>query len=210
MAQLFPAWVNRLPKRIALGGVASIVALALGAWYSFSPEFTDVGYRPRQPIEFSHRLHAGELEVDCRYCHPTAETAAVASLPSTAGCMNCHALVGRDSEALEPLRRSAEDGQPIAWVRVHDLPDYSSFDHSVHLAAGVGCVSCHGDVTRMERLRQVEPLSMRWCLDCHRDPQPELRPVAEVASPHWKRRQSPDWSPADEVGGPEDCSACHS
>ncbi|GMR22625.1 MAG: cytochrome c3 family protein [Acidobacteriota bacterium] len=181
--------MNRAPRFVLLAGSAGAVLLASGAWYAFSPAYTDVGYMPRQPIPFSHALHAGELEVDCRYCHASVEISPVASLPPTRTCMNCHSLVARDSEALEPLRDSFASGEPIRWIRVHNLPDYAFFDHSVHIGAAIDCTRCHGDVAAMEELRQAEPLSMRWCLDCHRHPTDEIA---------WESRP-----------GPVDCTACH-
>ena len=185
MAQIFGERSNRVPL-LLLGAVAVGGGLAtLIVWYYFSPEYTDVGYAPEQPIPYSHALHVGELGLDCRYCHVGVETSAVASVPPTGVCMNCHQLVGRDLASLEPLRRSAQRGEPLRWVRIHDLPDYAYFDHSVHLGAGIGCASCHGDVASMEVVRQVEPLSMAWCLECHRDPAPHLRPYDLITDTSW-------------------------
>ncbi|HVS03376.1 MAG TPA: cytochrome c3 family protein [Thermoanaerobaculia bacterium] len=214
MPQVFPEWVNRVPLYL-LAAVAVLGGLVtLGVWYYASPEFTDVGYRPQQPVAFSHRLHAGELEISCLYCHTTVERAAVASVPPTQTCMNCHQLVGRDLESLEPVRASAASGRPIFWKRVHKVPEYAYFPHAPHVAAGVGCSSCHGDVAAMDRVMQVAPLSMGWCLDCHRDPTPHLRAEDEVTDTAWE-------PPSDQatVGArllaerrlapPEDCGACH-
>lgn len=194
MAQIFPPWANRLPFYLLIGAGTALIAGIAGVWYFFSPAFTDVGYQPRQPVPFSHRLHAGELEVDCRYCHAAVEVARVASVPPTQTCMNCHALVARNSDRLAAVRESWESGEPIHWVKVHHLPDYAYFDHSPHVAAGVGCVSCHGDVTQMEEIRQVQPLSMSWCLDCHLDP---------------TRASTGRATPSRHVIPPRDCSACH-
>lgn len=214
MAQIFPERSNRVPLLLAAGVVVIGALLTAFAWYFFSPEYTDVGYRPEQPVPYSHRLHAGDLRLDCRYCHVAVEVSPVASVPPTSVCMNCHRLVGRDKATLEAVRRSAADGEPLRWVRVHDLPDYAYFDHSVHLAAGVGCSSCHGDVASMEVVTQMKPLSMSWCLECHRDPGPYLRPRDELTNTAWQ-------PPADqreigrrlieerEIHPPEACSACH-
>jgi hypothetical protein len=173
----FPQWTNSI-RPIAtlaiLGGLVYVVVLIAAA---FSPTTTNVGYAPEQPIPYSHALHAGELGIDCRYCHNTVDRAAHASIPPTQTCMNCHDKIKTDSEKLAPLRDSYETGMPIEWVRIHDLPDFSYFDHSAHVTRGVGCVSCHGRVDLMEVVRQEEPLSMGWCLDCHRNPEPELRPL---------------------------------
>lgn len=177
----------------------------------FSPAFTDVGYRPRQPIAFSHKLHAGDLEVDCRYCHVSVEVAAVASIPPTATCMNCHSLVGGASERLAAVRDSREAGESIRWIRVHKLPDYAYFDHGVHVRGGVGCISCHGDVAAMDEIEQVRPLSMRWCLDCHRDPVPSLVPRDQVtrARPRPSDSTSVDPHAGRRPAPPSDCSGCH-
>lgn len=214
MAQIFPKWANNTPL-MALGGAAAAGLLSVaGAWYYFSPEYTDVGYMPRQPVPYSHKLHVGELGLDCRYCHVMVERSAVASVPPTQVCMNCHRLVGRDKESLEPLRRSAETGEPLRWVRVHKVPEYAYFDHSLHLRAGVGCSSCHGDIAEMEEVHQVEPLSMGWCLECHRNPDPHLRPREELTDTAWR-------PPADQleraaqlrqenaIAPSEACSTCH-
>ena len=197
------------------GGVAggAIFAVAFIGYY-FSPEYTDVGYRPVQPVPFSHKLHAGELELDCRYCHAQVEVAAVASVPPTKVCMNCHQLVTRDSPQLAAIRDSMADDMPMQWVRVHKLPEYAYFDHSVHVGAGVGCSDCHGDIRQMEIVQQHAPLSMSWCLSCHRDPQMHLRERDEITNTTWKppRNQLEFATELIERRGidpPEDCSACH-
>jgi hypothetical protein len=176
MAQIFPRWTNEIP-RIAppvltvLGGVALFVV-----YFWFSPKHTDVGYAPVQPIAYSHKLHAGDLAIDCRYCHNNVEQSAHAGVPPTQTCLNCHNMVKPDSPLLQQLRdRKDEKGQAKAdapstpWLRIHKIPDYAYFDHSAHVTVGVGCVSCHGRIDTMEVVRQTEPLSMAWCLKCHRD-----------------------------------------
>jgi len=136
-----------------------------------APRTTDVGYSPRQPVAYSHQVHAGRMGLECRYCHTTVETAAFAAVPPTSVCMNCHKALAPDAETVKPLGRSMETGHAVPWIRVHDLPDYVYFDHRAHVGRGVGCVSCHGRVDRMEQVYQVETLSMGWCLDCHRKPE---------------------------------------
>ncbi len=214
MAQIFRKRANLVPLLLLAGVAAAGVVAVGGIWYFFSPEYTDVGYQPVQPVPFSHKLHAGDLGIDCRYCHATVEVAAVASVPPTQTCMNCHRLVKTDSPKLAPVRDSAAKGQPLRWVRVHKLPDYAYFDHSVHIRAGVGCSSCHGDVASMEVITQAKPLSMSWCLTCHRDPDLALRPADLVTDTTWT-------PPADQLAfaaqvkaerhlaPPEDCSGCH-
>ena len=190
------------------------VGIVLGVWYYWSPEYTDVGYSPVQPVPFSHRLHAGELGMDCRYCHNTIERAAKAAIPPTETCMNCHRVIQSKSDKLAAVRHSDETGDPIPWVRVHMLPDYAYFDHSVHLAAGVGCASCHGRIDEMERVRQEKPLSMSWCLSCHRDALPNLRPVTAITTMAYNAVESgydPLKDPARKraVNPPLHCSGCH-
>lgn len=214
MAQIFPRRSNELPRRLLVVGPIVALAAASGMAYFFSPEFTDVGYRPRQPVAFSHKLHAGELEIDCRYCHVAVEVSPLASVPPTRTCMNCHALVGRDEESLAPVRESLETGEPLRWVRVHRLPDYAYFDHSAHLRAGVGCSSCHGNVAEMEETTQTEPLSMSWCLDCHRDFHPHLRPRERLTDPRWQPPQNQltlarTRAAELRLDPPTDCTACH-
>ena len=184
MAEIFPKWANQVPRQLLLGASGVALLTVLGVGYTFSPEYTDVGYKPRQPIPFSHKLHVGELAIDCRYCHSTVEISPIASLPPTETCMNCHSLVGRDSDKLAPLRESLETGEPIRWIRVHNVPDYAHFDHRPHVGTGVGCVSCHGNVAEMEETRQVEPLSMSWCLDCHRESDEYLDPPTDCNGCH--------------------------
>lgn len=228
-----PQWVDRCrPWAAALLIFLPVYGVAM-LYYGGSPQATDVGYAPEQPIPYSHAVHVGQLGMDCRYCHTNIETlatmpasasrgdaawasppAAHIALPTTEICMNCHQRIAADSKKLEPLRRSAATGEPIRWVRVHDLPDYVYFDHCAHIARGVGCVSCHGRVDQMDVVRQVAPLSMGWCLDCHRNPAPHLRP------PEYITRM--DWVPGESqavqgallqaklmIQPSTDCSTCH-
>lgn len=178
--QIFPRTLNWLPLVLALvvfvgGGVATFVVA-----YYFAPANTHVGYAPEQPVPYSHKLHAGELGIDCRYCHSNVEQSAHAMIPSTQTCMGCHSLVRTDSAALAKVRDSWKTGESIPWVKIHRLPDHVYFDHSAHLSAGVACISCHGQVDQMEVVRQEQSLSMGWCLDCHRNPTPHLRSASEV------------------------------
>jgi hypothetical protein len=214
LAQIFSESANRVPA--VIGGVVAAVGLfaVFAVWYWGSPEYTDVGYRPEQPVFYSHALHAGELGIDCRYCHSTVERSPVAIVPATSVCMNCHQLVGRDLASLEPVRRSLADDRPIRWQRVHDLPEYVRFDHSLHLAAGVGCSSCHGDVNSMEVVTLIEPLSMGWCLECHRDPDLHLRPADELTDTDWQPDSDQlafagQLRKARPIAPPVDCTGCH-
>lgn len=216
MPAIFPRWTNKIP--LVLGIVAPVLGafLIFGIWYWFSPEYTDVGYRPQQPVQFSHALHAGDMGMDCRYCHNTVERSPHAAVPPTATCMNCHSQVKTDSPKLAMVRKSFETGQSIPWVRVHMTPDYVFFDHRPHLASGVGCASCHGRVDGMVVVEQAKPLSMGWCLDCHRNPGPNLRPLDQVTNMNWD--ESPEKAAYDFTKDPErkrlpsppvHCSGCH-
>ncbi len=183
--------------------------------YYFSPRYTDVGYAPEQPVPYSHKLHAGLLGFDCRYCHHTVETGPHASVPSTETCLNCHQAnrVKGDSPRLKLVRDSAVSGDPIPWIKVHMLPDYVYFDHSVHVNAGVGCASCHGRIDQMEIVRQAEPLSMSWCLECHmgQDEGHFLRPVSEVTNMAYEHdpEVSRKLAEAKNINPPIHCGACH-
>ncbi len=214
---VFPDWVDR--TRPLAGALLALVPVYLVGllYYGLWPTTTNVGYSPVQPLSFSHAQHAGELGIDCRYCHNTVEPAAMAAVPPTATCMNCHALITADSSELVPVVQSAASGDPVRWVRVHDMPDFVYFDHSVHVSRGVGCVSCHGRVDRMERVYQEEPLSMGWCLDCHRNPGPHLRPLEFVTNMDWVPGEDPrvlqnrllteyNITPGKAL---TDCSTCH-
>ena len=214
MAQIFPRWSLRVPLYLGLGAPLIGILLVGAVWYYGSPEYTDVGYRPRQPVPYSHEFHVGELNLDCRYCHASVEVSAVSNVPPTKVCMNCHHIILRDSVSLEPLRESADNGTGMRWVRVHNLPDYAYFDHSAHVGAGVGCSSCHGRVDTMEVVYQAEPLSMGWCLDCHRDPEQHIRPLDAVTDMAWVPASNQAEFAAQAIEQrrlqpPTDCSGCH-
>ena len=194
-------------------GISLLGGVVFFFWYYASPKYTDVGYQPEQPIDYSHKFHVGTLGLDCRYCHSFVEESHEANIPSTSVCMNCHSNIRKESEDLSLLKESYEEETPIEWVKVHMLPDYAYFDHSVHVNAGVGCVSCHGRVDQMEVVSQTEPLSMSWCLDCHRNPDKHLRPVSEVTNMAWDLPSDENWikefKNIHSISPPQDCSACH-
>jgi hypothetical protein len=183
---IFPRWANYALPVIALaafGGALYVPTLiTLGA----SPRTTAVGYSPTQPVPYSHRLHVGVLGLDCRYCHFTVERAAFAAIPPTSVCMNCHSSIKTDSKLLQPIRDSWASGMPVRWVKIHDLANYVYFNHSAHVTHGIGCVSCHGRIDQMDQVRQVQPLSMGWCLECHRNPQKNLRPPDQITNLAWQ------------------------
>jgi len=210
----FPKWANHVPTALAIFLViASLYGVTL-LYYGGSPRTTDVGYMPTQPVEYSHALHAGELGIDCRYCHNTVETSAQASIPPTQTCMNCHKMIRADSQKLISVRESYATGMPIKWVRVHDLPDYVYFNHSAHVTRGVSCVSCHGRIDKMDVVYQAEMLSMGWCLDCHRNPEKHLRPVEFVTKLDWTPEGDPmalgkELRRKNNINPSTDCSTCH-
>ncbi len=215
MTVIFPKWTNHLPTIAAVGGVLGFGLVVVVVTFLFSPNYTDVGYAPKQPVPYSHKLHAGLLGFDCRYCHQNVEDGPHASVPSTATCMNCHTQVKAESELLAPVRASAASGDPVEWVKVHMLPDYVYFDHSVHVNLGgeaaIGCTSCHGRVDQMEVVRQEKPLSMSWCLECHMAPEHHLRPIGELTNMEYAHDPAVGERLKKEldINPPIHCSACH-
>jgi cytochrome c7-like protein/class III cytochrome C family protein len=166
MAQVFDAPAV-LGIRLALIGAVLAVAAAAVLAYQVLPAQSGP-LSPQQPIPFSHKHHAGDDGIDCRYCHYSVEKSSFAGIPSTEVCLTCHSRLFNDAPLLAPLRESARTGKPLAWVRVHDLPDFVFFDHSIHIAKGLACSECHGAVERMPRIERVASLEMQWCVGCHR------------------------------------------
>jgi hypothetical protein len=214
LAQIFKKSANLWP----LYAVIVVTVLGVGVvgffWYFGSPKYTDVGYSPKQPVDYSHKLHAGDLGMDCRYCHTTVEVSAKANVPPTETCMNCHTLIGIDKPTLDLVRESWTTGKSIEWVRVHDLPDYSFFNHSAHITAGIGCESCHGNIAAMVKVEQKQPLSMGWCLDCHRAPEQHIRPRSEITKMNWtppdnQMEFAKEVIKEKNINPPTDCSGCH-
>lgn len=212
---MFPRWVNYLLPLLILGAVGGAIYVPTLFATGASPKTLAVGYSPDQPIPYSHAVHVGKLGLDCRYCHTTVENAAFAAIPPTQTCMNCHSSVKTDSPKLAPLFESWKSGEPVPWVKVHDLPDYVYFNHSAHVTHGVGCAECHGRVDRMDEVKLEKPLSMGWCLECHRAPEKFIRPADQVTNM--------DYKTGDEAAGKElekkygvhsaaymtSCSTCH-
>jgi len=161
-----------------------------------------VGYAPEQPIKFSHKLHVDGLGMDCRYCHTAAEKGRHAGIPSTDTCMNCHSVAATDRPEIQKLKQYFDTGEPIPWVRLHKTPDFVYFNHSVHLAAGFDCAQCHGDVAQMDVVQRVKPLSMGWCLECHRTPTEQI--VFTKGQGGEKSAQL-----VRKHAGGQHCSACH-
>jgi hypothetical protein len=184
--QIFPRWFDTVARAVIVGTILLVPATALGLGIFYRSDYV-TGERAayEQPVPFSHAHHVGQLGIDCRYCHTSVEEAGFAGLPPTETCMNCHEQIWVGAETLAPVRESWKANTPLRWRRVHNLPGYVYFDHSIHVAKGVGCVECHGRVDRMPLTWQEHPLTMGWCLDCHRDPAPHLRPRGEVFNMTW-------------------------
>jgi hypothetical protein len=215
MAQVFPRYTNTLSRFTALAAVG-LVATGLWLWARIqrSPYTSDVRIAKTQPVPFSHEHHVNGIGIDCRYCHTSVETSAFAGIPPTATCMNCHKQIWAEAPMLEPVRESFRTGKSLEWVRVHDLPDFAYFNHSIHVQRGVGCKSCHGAVDQMPLMWQTQPLTMGWCLDCHRNPEPHLRPKGEVFSMAWvppadQAQRGAEIARAHGIKPPESCSGCH-
>lgn len=183
MAQYFSKTANTLARIVLLTLACSLIAVGSLAYLIVRSPYETMQNVPReQPVPFSHEHHVGGLGIDCRYCHTGVETSAFAGIPATQICMNCHSEMWATSPALEPVRESYRTGRSIEWTRVNDLPDYVYFNHSIHVHAGVGCTECHGRVDKMPLTWQAQPLTMEWCLNCHRHSERYLRPRGEVFS----------------------------
>jgi hypothetical protein len=187
MAQLFHPSMTVVIRVAIVVGVLLLASLGgLGYYAATSPFFTEVGIAKAQPVPFSHKQHVGGLGLDCRYCHTFVERSNSASIPPTTTCMGCHSQVATDTATLALVFESAESGQPLEWVRVHNLADYVYFNHAIHIEQGVGCETCHGRIDQMPVVMKTETLQMSWCLDCHRNPEAYLRPREEVFTMGWQ------------------------
>ncbi|NKB88558.1 MAG: cytochrome C [Acidobacteria bacterium] len=187
MSQIFHPSTNTLARLSIFGAVFAAAALAFAAGiFARSSVATGVGVAVRQEVPFSHKHHVEGLGLDCRYCHTGVEESSFAGIPPTATCMNCHSQIWVDSPMLEPVRESFRTGDSLEWVRVHDLADFVYFNHSVHVAKGVGCSTCHGQVDEMPLMWKENSLYMEWCLDCHRQPEKFVRPRDEVFNMDWE------------------------
>ncbi len=215
MGQIFHPAANTIAKVSIFGAVFIIAGLTWTiAEINRSPYITQVGVAREQPVPFSHKHHVDGLGIDCRFCHTSVEKSSFAGIPSSSVCMKCHSVIWADSPMLEPVRESFRKDIPMEWVRVHDLPDHVYFDHSIHVAKGVACASCHGQVDQMPLMWRVNTLHMSWCLDCHRHPETRLRPKDEVFNMNWKEPENleethPELPKLYDVKSVTNCSACH-
>ncbi|HVG32918.1 MAG TPA: cytochrome c3 family protein [Pyrinomonadaceae bacterium] len=191
MPQIFHHSTNFL-ARLSIFGAVFILVAAVWVLAEINRSSWNTGQwtERQQPVQFSHKHHSGDDGIDCRYCHTSVETSASAGMPSTQTCMNCHTQIWADSPYLEPVRESWRTGKPIEWTRVHDLPDYAYFNHSIHVAKGVGCSTCHGNVNEMPLMYQASSLQMEWCLECHRSPERFLRPQEQIFNMEWPRENT--------------------
>jgi hypothetical protein len=218
MPQVFHPSANTL-SRVVLSSLVIGPAALLGLIYLLvrSPYQTQVGVIREQPVQFSHEHHVNGLGIDCRFCHTSVETAASAGMPATHTCMTCHSQIWSDSPLLEPVRVSMKTKEPLAWARLHDLPDFVYFHHGIHVQKGVGCVECHGRIDKMPLAWRDKPLTMEWCLECHRDPAPRLRPKDDVFAMDWEPPAGSVLAQRGEileknhveVGQLTNCSICH-
>lgn len=192
MAQIFHPSTNTF-SRFSIFGAVFILAAAVWIFAIVirSPYVTQANIVRDQPVPFSHAHHVGELGIDCRFCHTSVEESGFAGIPPTKTCMSCHSQIYADSPMLEPVRRSFQTDRPIPWTRVHDLPDFAYFDHSVHINKGVACVTCHGQVDEMPLMWRESTLDMEWCLDCHRQPERFIRPREHVFDMTWQPEEDP-------------------
>lgn len=214
MPQLFHRSTNTIAKVSIFGAVFFV----LGMGWVFdtlnrSPYVTREGVTREQPVPFSHDHHVAGLGIDCRYCHTSVETSAFAGIPPTATCINCHKLIWNDSPMLEPVRESFASGQPLRWTRVNDLPDFVYFNHSIHVAKGVGCATCHGRVDQMPLMKPAASLQMEWCLSCHRHPERYVRPRAAVFDMAWEAEDQEALGrrliEENDIRTRTSCSTCH-
>lgn len=215
MALIFPKQLDVIVRAIApLLGLGAVGGIGL-VLFATLPDNLEPGYMPEQPVPYSHKLHAGNLGLDCLYCHSTVDKSSFAAVPASQTCMNCHKQVKKDSESIRPIKESYESGMPVNWLKVHKLPDYVYFNHKAHVNVGVSCVSCHGRIDQMVEVKQFANLTMSWCLECHRNPAPNVRPVELVTKLDWKPEGR---DPADigreliaqkHIKPPTNCSGCH-
>jgi len=218
MAQIFPPRAN-VHSRVIV--VCFVLFLCGAGWATstifWSPYTTYVNVPFAQPVPFSHKHHVLDDGIDCRYCHTSVEKSAFAGIPSTDTCMTCHSQIWTEAPVLAPVRASLNQNTPLRWNRVHDLPDFAYFNHSIHVTKGIGCSTCHGQVDQMPITYRTQTLYMKWCLECHRQPQNFVRPRSEIYNMHWQPPPDQDMQGTqlvrqyhiDTSGRLTNCSTCH-
>ncbi len=218
MAQIFSRSANVHFKVLIVGFIVLVCGAAWATSAIFwSPYTTYVEVPLEQPVAFSHKHHVGDDGIDCRYCHSSVEKSSFAGIPSTQVCMTCHSQLWTEAPLLEPVRRSLTTDKPLQWNRVNDLPDFVYFNHSIHVASGVGCSTCHGQLDQMPLTWRTQTLYMKWCLECHRAPEKFVRPASEIYNLHWQPPSDQEQQGArlvrqyriDTTGRLTNCSTCH-
>jgi hypothetical protein len=215
MPQIFRPSANTLSK-VSLAGLLGLAGGLIGLLMLLgrSSYVTRAHEYIEQPVQFSHLHHVLDDGIDCRYCHTSVETSSFAGIPPTKTCMNCHSQIWQTAPILEPVRASFRENQPLHWTRVHDLPDFVYFNHSIHVKKGMGCETCHGRVDQMPLMRQEQSLQMEWCINCHRHPEDYVRPRTEVFTMGYRPQvpQSvlgPQLVKEYDIHGNTSCSTCH-
>ena len=216
MSHIFPKSANKLPLQIIIFVLILVGIVTAATTYYATPKYTRIGYAPVQPVPFSHALHNGQLGIDCRYCHIGVDQGATSTVPTAQTCMNCHSVIRTDSAALAPVRESYASGDPIKWVKIHQVPDYVYFNHAVHVNRGISCVECHGQINEMDVVTHSKPLSMGFCLDCHRAPASAVRPLDQVTNLNWTpanadehAKWAADFVKNNKISPPQSCTGCH-
>ena len=218
MPQFFPKSANMVAL-LSLIGVAAVAGggLSIVIGTSHTAYNTDQGVYINQPVPFSHKHHVQGLGIDCRHCHYSVEESSFAGVPATKTCMTCHSQIWNEAPMLEPVRESYREDKSLEWIRVHDAPDYVYFNHSIHIAKGIGCATCHGQVDEMPLMKKAETLQMQWCMDCHWHPEMNLRPREEITNLDWEPPSDPEEHRAlamelaveYNVQSKVSCSVCH-
>jgi hypothetical protein len=215
MSQIFPKSANAWSKASIIAVVALLGTLGAALPVIQRSDFVTTANTFRdQPVQFSHQHHVGGIGIDCRYCHTSVEVSSSAGIPPTKTCINCHSQIWSTSPYLEPIRSSFRDDTPLRWLRVHDLPDFVYFNHSIHVKKGMGCETCHGRVDKMPLMRQQNSLQMEWCLNCHRNPEKYVRPRAEVFTMGYtpavdQNELGPQLVADYKIQSLTNCSVCH-
>ncbi len=215
MAAIYPTWTNTLGRLVLLVIALGLVGVPTAIMAYVRTPYNNDELKPQdQPVEFDHRHHVGDDGLDCRYCHYDAERSPYGGFPATSLCMNCHSQIWNSAPLLEPVRRSYIEDTPIPWQHIYRLPDFVFFNHAVHVRRGVGCVTCHGRVDQMARVYRVTPLTMGWCLGCHRNPEQYLRPVARVTDMTYEPIQpqvviGSELKRQHKIDPPTTCTGCH-
>jgi hypothetical protein len=213
--QIFPKSANAWSKGSIFAVLGLVVTLGAALPVIQRSDFVTTANTFReQPVQFSHQHHVGGIGIDCRYCHSSVEVSSSAGIPPTKTCINCHSQIWSTSPYLEPVRSSFRDDKPLKWIRVHDLPDFVYFNHSIHVKKGMGCETCHGRVDKMPLMRQQNTLQMEWCLNCHRNPEQFVRPRSEVFTMGYvpavdQRELGPQLVAEYKIQSLTNCSVCH-